>query len=55
MKRLISKVHYYDYSTHFWCTELLINRKRFYVGHYMYEDDAIAAGINAKLNFTRLN
>ena len=54
MPRTISNLHYYDYSTHFWCAELLINRKRFYVGHYMYEDDAIVAGITTKLERRRL-
>lgn len=45
---------YYDHATHLWAAMVLIDDDWFHIGHYLYEDDAIAAGIVAKLKLNKI-
>ena len=45
----ITNEWFYDQATHYWVAVLMIDDTWVHIGYYVYEDDAIASGIIAKL------
>lgn len=54
LSRTVINEHYFDHILHLWSANIMIDGEWIHVGHYVYEDDAIAAGIIAKLNNSKI-
>ena len=55
MPQVIINKWYFDNEVYFWRAILVIGSDIIHIGHYMYESDAVAAGINAKLALRKAN